>query len=362
MKQIISIAPGRACLFGDHQDYIGLPVIACAINRYIKLTAVENGLDVFNIKKPDINKERKINIYNEISFIQKGDNIISALKVLRRYGCIPNKGYDILIRGNLPVNAGISSSSAVVVAWVNFLIEAFGLNIPITPETISQIAFEAEVLEHGNPGGKMDQFSIGLGNVLYMETGKHFSYEKIHTSLDGIIIGESGIPKSTISLLNELKEKTWLAINNVKANIKDFDIKNAKKEDLKKYLNHLSDKLQPFLVAAIKNHDITERALIEFKNEIPDLKKIGALMTEHHNILKNILKITVPKIDRMINEALGDGALGAKIVGSGGGGSIVVISSLKDEQKIIQSILNAGAIDAYKVSIDSGARIIKNQI
>ena len=44
MRKIISLAPGRTCLFGDHQDYLGLPVIACAISRNIKLTATENGL------------------------------------------------------------------------------------------------------------------------------------------------------------------------------------------------------------------------------------------------------------------------------------------------------------------------------
>jgi galactokinase len=45
MKEIISLASGRTCLFGDHQDYLGLPVIACAINRNIKLTAVQNVKD-----------------------------------------------------------------------------------------------------------------------------------------------------------------------------------------------------------------------------------------------------------------------------------------------------------------------------
>ena len=42
MKEIISIAPARICLFGDHQDYLGLPIIACAIDKYITLTAKQN--------------------------------------------------------------------------------------------------------------------------------------------------------------------------------------------------------------------------------------------------------------------------------------------------------------------------------
>jgi len=357
MKKIISIAPGRTCLFGDHQDYLGLPIIACAISRNIKLTAVENGLRVLNINKPDINVKRVINIDDPIESIEKGDHLLYALKVLKRYGCIPNKGYDVKFIGNLPINAGTSSSSAVVVSWVNFLIEAFGVDVKVTPEFVSQVAYESEVLEQGAPGGKMDQYSIGFGNIVYLETGDEFSYKIIDTPLEGIIIGESGIPKETVGLLTELREKTWFAIEEVKFKIKDFNIKDAKIEDLRKYLNCVSDKSQEYLYAAITNHDITKKALKEFENESPDFRKIGLLMNDHHNVLKNVLKITVPRIDDMIRAALSAGALGAKIVGSGGGGSIVVLASIGKEQLIINAIKRAGAKDAYQVAVDPGARI-----
>ena len=42
MSSIISIAPARICLYGDHQDYLNLPIIAIAINRYIKVEAKSN--------------------------------------------------------------------------------------------------------------------------------------------------------------------------------------------------------------------------------------------------------------------------------------------------------------------------------
>lgn len=362
MSEIISIAPGRTCLFGDHQDYLGLPIIACAISRNIKLTAIENGERIFNVNKPDINVKKVINIDEEIGCISKGDHLLYALKVLSRYDCIPNKGYDIEVLGNLPINAGTSSSSALVVSWVSFLVEAFGVNTKPTPEFISQVAYEAEVLEQNAPGGKMDQYAIGLGNIVYLETGKDFSYEIIGKSLNGLIIGESGIPKETVGLLSELKHKTWLSIEKVKSQIKDFDISKANISDLKKYLNVLPDNLQDYLYAAVVNHDITKKALVEFKKDEPDFAVIGSLMNDHHHILKNLLKITVPRIDAMINGALSAGALGAKIVGSGGGGSIVVIAPGGKEQKVIDGIKNAGGIDAYQVSVDKGSRIEKSSL
>ncbi len=188
-EEIISIAPGRTCLFGDHQDYLGLPVIACAINRHIRLTAVENSSMAFNINKIDINEKRTIYIDKRIDNVEKGDFLLSAIKVVRRYGCIPNKGFDITISGNIPINAGISSSSALMISWINFLLEAYGAVDNITSEYVSQIAYEAEVLEQESPGGKMDQFSIGMGGIIYLETGKNLKYEIFNKPFKGIIIG-----------------------------------------------------------------------------------------------------------------------------------------------------------------------------
>ena len=353
------MAPGRTCLFGDHQDYLGLPVIACAISRRIKLTAVENGLQVFNINKPDISQKRTISIHQELAHIEKGDHLLHTLNVLKRYNCVPDKGYDIEITGNIPINAGTSSSSAFIVSWVNFLVEAFGIDAEVTPELISQLSFEAEVLEQKAPGGKMDQYTIGLGNIVFIETGDDFSFEVINKPLEGIVIGESGIPKETVGVLSELKEKAKLAINAVKGKIKDFDIKTAKRKDLDKYLVHVPEDLQGYLYAAIVNHDITQRAFIEFKKPQPDYKKIGGLMSDHHEILKNILKVTVPRIDDMIEGALNAGAYGAKIVGSGGGGSIVVLAPPGKETQVIEAIKKAGAIAAYEVSVAPGARILE---
>jgi galactokinase len=62
----------------------------------------------------------------------------------------------------------------------------------------------------------------------------------------------------------------------------------------------------------------------------------------------------------MINAALKAGAYGAKIVGSGGGGSIVVIADPKNENGVIKAILEAGAQEAYAVNVDPGVRIIDN--
>ncbi|PXY43166.1 mevalonate kinase family protein [Flavobacterium hydrophilum] len=358
MKKIISLAPGRTCLFGDHQDYLGLPVIACAIDRDIRLTAVQNSTSVFNLNMVDINETRIIKIDETFPELKPRDYFASSLRVLRRYGCIPNIGYDINISGNIPINSGTSSSSALLLAWINFLIEAYGVNEEVTPEFISKIGYLSEVVEHGEPGGMMDHYSIGVGNVVYINTVNPFAVTVIGKELNGLVTGVSGVPKETIGLIGELKNNALLSIDLVKQNDKSFDLNTAEIEDLKKYSNFLPDRLIPYFEAAVKNHHYTKLALKEFQKASLDLKKIGELMNGHHAVLRDLLKITVPRIDAMINASLKAGAYGAKIVGSGGGGSIVAIAEPGKESQVAEAMLAAGAVAAYAVNVDPGARIV----
>lgn len=356
-EKILSIAPGRVCLFGDHQDYLGLPVIACAINRFVTLKAVPNGKNTFNLMLPDLNDKRSIPLDVSAHELAYRDYLVSSLKVLHRHGCKPDQGYDIEIRGDVPMNAGISSSTAVVVAWVNFLAAAFGTKAEVTPSALSQIAYEAEVLEHGEPGGKMDQYSIGVGNIVHIETGHDFSCNVIGSSLKGLIVAESGIPKETIGTLSRLKNNALEAVASIKKKRPDFVLEHTTHEDLPQYLDLLPEQLHPFFEAAVRNHACTRQALELLQHKEPDMLHLGALMNEHHNILRDLLHITVPRIDDMVNAALKAGAFGAKIVGSGGGGCIVVIAPGR-EKEVISALKTAGARDAYEVSVDGGARII----
>ena len=123
----------------------------------------------------------------------------------------------------------------------------------------------------------------------------------------------------------------------------------------------MSEDERPFLYAAIKNHLITIEALKCFFEEGASRfreSEIGRLMNAHHLVLKESLKITVPKIDEMIAAAVEAGAYGAKIVGSGGGGSICALAPKGKEKEIIKALKQTGARDAYEVSIAQGAHIL----
>lgn len=319
------------------------------------LSAKKNSTEYFEIVMPDISKKRRINIHESFEILEPNDFFASALRVVKRYGYIPNSGYTVELKSNIPINAGVSSSSAMVVAWVHFLLEAFGSNETLTPQLIAQLSYEAEVLEHNGPGGIMDEYTIAIGNIIYIDTSKDSDYKTIGTSLDGLILAESGIPKETIGLLSHVKTNAVKSIDIIKKKHPKFNIKTGTLEDYERYVDEIPNELKTYFYAAIKNHVISQNALTTFKKSTLDLKTIGQLMNEHHTVLKDFLKITVPKIDDMIHAALDAGAYGAKIVGSGGGGSIVAIAPPDKKQAIIKKLLESGAKSAYEVSVTKGS-------
>jgi galactokinase len=349
-RQILLKTPARVCLFGDHQDYLGLPVIAATINRFITLKADVISEEALHIHFLDIEKKRIIK-YSEIDeAAQQNDFLLTALQVLKPYGCEPNQGYDISITGNIPINAGLSSSSSLVVLWIQFLLKAFGIKQKITSNWIAKIAYQIEVLEHKGPGGLMDQYIISIGNMLYIDslTG---DYTLLNTGLSSLIIAESGVPKHTQNILKYLKTYALSAIDTVKNRHPEFDISQSNLSDYEKYQACVPEHLKVYFYAVLKNYDITKKALKLFKIQPLDVESIGALMTSHHIVLRDLLKITVPEIDKLIDCAMKNGALGAKIVGSGGGGCTVTLVKPEEKEAMITQLKSAGAKAVYEVKI-----------
>ena len=350
---MISKAPARICLFGDHQDYLGLPVIACAINKYMSVEGVPNNTNYLLFSLIDLEKEVKINLDEDFSVLKKGDHIRHVIKTLKKNNINIDKGYDIKISSDVFINAGISSSSALIVALIGFFIKISDSK-NISEEFIAELAYQSEVIEQGGSGGRMDQYSISIGNTIYLETKSAFSYEKINNPFKNFIIANSGVEKKTDLVLKKLKSKTISSIENLRINNPTFNLNKIAVNDIDKYENQMNKTSFRYFKAAVLNHSITQAAFLELKKKNPSLNHLGILMNRHHKILKNDLSITVPLIDKMIDLAFENGAYGAKIIGSGGGGSILILANEKDEKRIINKMYNAGAKEVVKANVSRG--------
>lgn len=357
-NNITSVAPARICLYGDHQDYLNLPIIAIAIDRYIKVDAKSNLAEGFYINKLDI-KQKDIIDYNiDYNYKGKPEFLRIALKVLKKYGCIPNKGYDISISSNIPINSGLSSSSALTVAWIQFLLHSFMPEEKIDYKTLARLAYKTEVVETGSSGGNMDQYTISHGGTIFLNTlySSIHSYSYNFSNVD-LVVGVSNAGKDTRGMLKKLKSNQLLALETIKNLFTGFDVYNKDTYDYNSCYESLDQDLKPYFKAAIKNFDITKAADNELRKDNPDIKILGKLMTNHHNLLRDELKITTDEIDQMINICNSMGAYGSKIVGSGGGGSIVAIFDKNISQGVVGKLKENGAKDAFIASQSNGPNI-----
>jgi len=345
-------APARICFFGDHQDYLDLPVIAGTIDRYIFIEGTPNSTHNFYLQLIDLHKSIVIDLNKKLINIENEDYFRSVLAVLQKKGFHFTQGYNIKIWGDIPVNAGVSSSSALVVAWIRFLLEATDHKQDISDEEIGQWAYEAEVTYFNQPGGLMDQYTIAQGGLLYIDTLSAKTH-RLRADFGSLVIAESGIAKQTLTVLKNARTYGREAIAAVQKKVPDFTMQEAGEEAYQEYLPYVPKPYQAHWYAAVHNYVLTLKAKKMLSGSSTDHVTLGKWMNDHQLILQERIQNTPQIMQNQIKAALTAGALGAKIIGSGGGGCMVAMVTEATKEKVIQAFLKAGAKKAYEISLIS---------
>lgn len=346
-------APGRICLFGEHQDYLGLPVVAAAVDLRIGVEAAPRTDGLLVVDMPDIGESVKIDPFVEQIYAHHRDYLRSSVNVLRRAGTTWSRGYTAVVRSTIPINAGVSSSSAMTVMWLRFLLQIADNPPDWTPEDLARWGYKAEVVEFGDPGGMMDHYCAALGGLLWIDTRPPFAAERIGPLPDGFVIGHSLEPKATLETLAQTRREVTDGLTRMKEVMPAFDLACtplAEVEGLFKYLQPASSKR---LRANLVNRNITNEARRALADG--DEVKIGHLLTLHHAQLRDGLDLSTPKIERMLDASLATGALGGKINGSGGGGTMFAYAPGR-QHAVAEAIQQEGGVP-YVVRIDEGARL-----
>lgn len=346
--------PGRVCLFGEHQDYLKLPVVACAISLRISVEGHRRDDRIIKVQLPDISDEETFSLDEPIIYSKERDYLKSSVKVLMKHGFTFSNGFDCIVHGQIPINAGTSSSSALIVTWINFLARMSDQSQILPDEKLAWLAYEAEVLEFSEPGGMMDQYSTSIGGIIAIDFYPETRVTRLNTELKTFVLGNSKQPKDTKYILSHVKDQI-LAVDKILRNIEpEFSLQTVSYDDLRFYSKYLSDSQYQILEGTIKNRDLTVLARRELVRKNPDHKLIGQLLNEHHNVLRDMLNISTPKIERMIKAALKSGAYGAKINGSGGGGCMFAYAP-EDSERVKDAIEEEGG-QAFIILPDTGSR------
>ena len=300
-------APGKVILFGEHFVVYGVKAILCSINKRITVTAEKTS-------------ERKISINSEIGklILEPGKSILEVNSPLKPFYYLANKaiknentGIHIEIDSEIPLGAGLGSSSACCVAGAAAIFKLFR---KISKEEILELAIEAEKTIFENTSGA-DCTVCTYGGI--MEYDKNNGFEKIEYEPNfQLVIANSNIEHSTQSMVSKVKE---------------FENKN--KEEFLKLIN-LESKLVKDVLKLIKENKT---------------KEIGEKINQNQEYLETI-GISNNELTKMIKIGQ-ESSFGSKITGSGGGGCIFALTNESNLQSILKKFEDSN-YECFSAKID----------
>jgi len=311
MPAIISKAPAKTILFGEHAVVYGYAAIAVPIDAVqVKVTI----LPAIN-KARSIIKIRHVDWHKDILFteLDEYDPIRTSIENAGAYINQRIPYFNMTISSTIPIAAGLGSSAAIAVAITKGIGQFLGISF--SDEEINALAYKSEEIQHGSPSG-IDNSVITYNQPILFYKTKPISKIKIKNSIH-IILADTGQRTLTKDVVTLVKYK----------------------------LEKEPDTFKPILAEIGRIAEDAAKAL--FSGEV---KKLGALMVHNHNALKK-LGVSSTKLDRLVDSAILHGALGAKLCGGGKGGYMVAMCEPASRERVRLGLVSDGATHIISTTI-----------
>jgi galactokinase len=335
---VICHAPGRVNLIGDHTDYNNGFVLPIAINvgtdiaasarsdRLIRVIALDLSTTLVEFSLDDIYFDDVATWSNYVR------GTLQALMTL-----FPDiNGADLLVSGNVPQGAGLSSSASFEIALLKVFSELYQLNLSGV-----QAALAGQRAENNFVGcncGIMDQLISALGKagqVMLLDCRDlSYQYARLPAELSLLIIN-SNVKRGLVdSAYNERRAQCEAAAKYFdKASLRDVSLDELEKA---------RDAIECILYKRAR-HVITEnmRTINMFASLAEkDLANISLLMAQSHQSLKDDFDVTTPETDFLVeiiaNELGSNG--GVRMTGGGFGGCLVALLPEKLIEQVIKVV------------------------
>ena len=325
--EIIQSAHARVNLIGEHTDYTGGFVLPTLLKFKTTIEITANGEKKYQVYS-EYFKEKKI--FNDFIKSENNDWIdyVKGCLFVFYDECkyISNKHLNIYISSDIPMERGISSSSALCVGVIKSLNEFY--KTQISDKHIAILAQKVERDYIGVSGGIMDQMvsSIGILRKAFFLDCLNLKYELLD------------IPNNWKFYL--VDSEVQRNLRNSSYNERYAQLKKAEKELSVEYLgsikleNFKKEKITDPLIQKRATHVITEndRVLksIQFMRK-KNIKEFGNLMIKSHLSYSNDFEASTKDVDLIVKNSIKAGANGARLTGGGFGGFTV---SLIEENKL----------------------------
>lgn len=278
----IGTAFGKVILLGEHAVVYDRHALALPLARAVTAEVVETA-DSTRINMPDWNFVQNVEPSNP------ADGAASVLALIMRHLDVGNRHFDVRIRARIPAAMGLGASAALAVAIIRAFDRLLGLNLD--NRAVDRLAFECEKLAHGTPSGIDNNLAVYGEPVLYTRSTATRTKPIRLVETPPVVIassGERGITRDQVAGVRTRYDKNRTLYDTIFAEIDELSIAGA---------------------VALREQDY---------------ETLGAMMNVCHGFL-NAIEVSTPALEKMIGIARSAGAVGAKLTGAGGGGSIVAL-------------------------------------
>ena len=367
----VFFSPGRVNLIGEHTDYNGGNVFPCALSfgtygaialrddktvRMYSENFKDLGIITFDID--DLKNEEKHDWAN----YPKG-----VISVILNHGYDVKQGFDMVVFGNIPNGAGLSSSASLELLMGVMVDKIFNFNI----DRVELVKYcqESENKFIGVNCGIMDQFAIGMGKedsaILLDCNTLDYSYSKVDLKDEVIIIANTNKRRGLAdSKYNERRSECETALSElqIKLNINSLGELTEEEFENNKYLikNDIRAKRAKH---AVYENQRTLKAVKALQNN--DIETFGKLMNDSHKSLRDDYEVTGKELDTLVDLAWKhEATVGARMTGAGFGGCTVSIVKKDMKEDFINTVgkgykeIIGYDADFYVANIGDGTREI----
>ncbi len=365
-------APGRVNLIGEHTDYNGGHVFPCALT--IGTYAI--------VRKRE---DRKMRFYSQ-NFEKLGivegslDNLVydkaadwtnypaGVVWAFGEKGYTVDKGFDMLLFGNIPNGSGLSSSASVEVVTGVAVRDLFGFE-DVTMQDIALLGQYSENNYNGVNCGIMDQFAIAMGkkdNAIFLDCSDlSYTYAPIKLDDAKIVIACSNKKRGLgDSKYNERRAECEQALAELQTKLDIKSLGELTEEEFEANKDLIQSEVrQRRAKHAVYENQRTLKAVEVL--QAGNIEEFGKLMNASHVSLRDDYEVTGIELDTLVENAWEqEGVIGSRMTGAGFGGCTVSIVKTDCIDAFIENVGKAYldkigyAADFYVVEIGDGGRVL----
>lgn len=325
-------SPGRVNLIGEHVDYNGGHVLPCAITQgtlgIVRLREdgqvnclsenfEELGIISFDLEELSFNKEDNWTNY-----------VKGVIKYIQEAGHKVDRGFDLLIYGNIPNGAGLSSSASLELLIGVMLEREFDLDL----ERLDLVKLGQKVENEfiGLNSGIMDQFAVGMGkegSAIYLDVNT-LDYTLVPAEFgDNVILIMNTNKRRELaeSKYNQRRQECETALKELQSELSIQTLGDLSNEAFDSNVELISnDILVKRARHAVYENSRTQEAVEMLKEN--KLEAFGELLNKSHVSLRDDYDVTGIELDTLVEAAWKQkGVLGARMTGAGMGGCAIAL-------------------------------------